>query len=202
MTGPDPRTVTRSKTMQVTPAGPGQFRFSARLTDSAEGGDFSGETATIHDFALDGEVEGPDLTLVSLQVRAYSHPYAECPFVIPATRALLGKSLMTAWRRSVLDELGGSRGCTHVTTMLLGLGELATMVFFLRINEQVPYTPAARDRRPLDPRGADRGSEPGRGRLLRPAPGRRGHVRPATRRTRRTRRSRTLGDSTLLLTLA
>ena len=28
--------------------------------------------------------------------------------------------------------------------MLLGLGELATMVFFLRINEQVPYTPAAR----------------------------------------------------------
>jgi DUF2889 family protein len=144
MTEPDPRTVTRSKTMQVSPAGPGQFRFSARLTDSAAGGDFSGDTATIHDFALDGEVEGPDLTLVSLQVRAYSHPYAECPFVIPATRALLGKSLMTAWRRSVLDELGGSRGCTHVTTMLLGLGELATMVFFLRINEQVPYTPAAR----------------------------------------------------------
>lgn len=130
--------------MQVTPAGPGRFRFSARLTDSAENGNFPGPAATIHDFGLDGEVEGPDLTLVALQVRAYSHPYAECPFVIPATQALLGKSLLSAWRRSVLDQLGGARGCTHVTTMLLGLGELATMVYFLQINEQVPYTPGAR----------------------------------------------------------
>jgi len=144
MTEPDRRTVTRSKSMQVTPSGPGRFRFSARLTDSAEGGNFPGQSATIHDFGLDGEVEGPALTLMALDVRAYSHPYAECPFVIPATQALLGKSLLSAWRRSVLGELGGARGCTHVTTMLLGLGELATMVFFLRINEQVPYTAAAR----------------------------------------------------------
>jgi hypothetical protein len=144
MTEPHPPTVTRSKTMQVTPSGPGRIRFSARLTDSAEGGNFPGDATTVHDFGVDGEVEGPELTVLALEVRAYSHPYAECPFVIPATHALVGKSLLSAWRRSVLGELGGTRGCTHVTTMLLGLGELATMIFFLRINEQVPYTPAAR----------------------------------------------------------
>ncbi|MET7992166.1 DUF2889 domain-containing protein [Amycolatopsis sp. NPDC005232] len=136
--------VTRAKTMQVTPAGEGRFRFTARLTDSATGGDFSGETATIHDFGLDGEVEGPDLILISLDVQAYAHPYADCPFIIPATQALLGKSVLSGWRGAVLAQGRGTRGCTHVNTLLIGLAELSTMIYFIKINSNVAYTPETR----------------------------------------------------------
>ena len=138
------RSVRRAKIMDVVPSNDGAFRFVARLTDSAAAGDFPGDEITIHDFSLEGEIAGPDLTLVSLETRAFSHPYAECPFVAPTAQTLVGTSIMSGWRKAVLAQLGGVRGCTHVNTLLLGLGELATMVFFLRINSSVPYTPQAR----------------------------------------------------------
>jgi Protein of unknown function (DUF2889) len=139
MDSPISRSVTRAKTMEVAPNGAGGYRFTARLTDSAAGGNFDGDTATIHDFGLTGEVEGPDFTVVALDVQAYAHPYAECPFVIPATRQLIGVPLMSGWRRAVLQQGAGTAGCTHVNTLLLGLGELSTMIFFLKINADVPY---------------------------------------------------------------
>ena len=139
MTGPQPPAVTRAKTMQVTPAGADRYRFTARLTDSSEHGNYPGGAVTIHDFGLEGEAEGPDLTLVLLDVHAYSHPYADCPFVIPATQQLIGQPLMSGWRSAVIGQGGGTAGCTHVNTLLMGLAELSTMVYFLKINPSVPY---------------------------------------------------------------
>jgi hypothetical protein len=139
MNEPQPVTVTRAKTMEVTPAGEDRYRFTARLTDSSEHGRYPGGAATIHDFGLEGEVEGPDLTLVALDVHAYRHPYADCPFVIPATARLIGQPLLSGWRRAVIAQGAGPAGCTHVNTLLIGLGELSTMVYFLKINSSVPY---------------------------------------------------------------
>lgn len=133
------RSVSRAKTMEVVPNGADRYRFTARLTDSGSGGNFDGDTVTIHDFGVTGEVEGPEFTVVALDVQAYTHPYADCPFVIPATRQLIGAPLMSGWRKAVLRQGAGAGGCTHVNTLLLGLGELATMIFFLKINTDVPY---------------------------------------------------------------
>lgn len=141
MDSPAARSVTRAKTMEVVPHGTDSYLFTARLTDSAAGGNFEGDTATIHDFGLTGEVAGPDFTVIALDVQAYAHPYADCPFVIPTTRQLIGTPLMSGWRRAVLQQGAGTGGCTHVNTLLLGLGELATMIFFLKINVDVPYGP-------------------------------------------------------------
>jgi hypothetical protein len=139
MNGPQSSTVTRAKTMEVTPAGADRYRFTARLTDSAEHGNYPGDAITIHDFGLEGEADGPELTLVSLDVRAYSHPYADCPFVIPATARLIGQPLLSGWRKAVIAQAAGTAGCTHVNTLLIGLAELSTMVYFLKINLSVPY---------------------------------------------------------------
>ena len=144
-TGTDGRSVNRSKMTEVVPLGNDRFRFTSRLTDTAIGGDFEGDRTTIHDFELVGEVEGPGLTLLSLTVQAYAHPFGECPFVIPATERLVGNDLMSGWRRTVLGQLGGTHGCTHVNTLLLGLSEMQTMVFFFRMNDKVPYTRSARE---------------------------------------------------------
>ena len=139
MNEPKAPTVTRAKTMEVTPVGVDRYRFTARLTDSSKHGDHPGDAATIHDFGLEGECEGPALTLASLHVHAYSHPYAACPFVIPATQHLIGQPLMSGWRRAVIAQCAGTAGCTHVNTLLIGLAELSTMVYFLKINASVPY---------------------------------------------------------------
>jgi len=131
--------VSRTKTIEVTPCGEDRYRFTARLTDSAAGGNFPGDMATVHDFGLEGEAAGADLTVESLTVHAYSHPYADCPFVLPATQRLIGQPLLSGWRKAVLAQGAGTAGCTHVNTLLIGLGELSTMVWFLKINSSVRY---------------------------------------------------------------
>jgi hypothetical protein len=134
----------RTKTLDVTPLGDERFQFVGRLTDRAVNGNFPGESVTIHDFGVEGVVEGPNLTLVELDVAAYAHPYPDCPFAIPPVANLIGLDVARGWRRAVLEVFAGARGCTHVTTLLLGLSELSTIAIFLQINPAVPYTPETR----------------------------------------------------------
>jgi hypothetical protein len=135
------RTARRDRSLEVEPLGDGVFSFEARLTDTSVGGSHEPptETATIHDFRITGEVTGDDLRLTRLAVEAFTHPYSQCPFIIPACDELVGSSLTSGWRGAVLDRLRGTSGCTHVVSLLLSLTELTTLTFFLRINETVPY---------------------------------------------------------------
>jgi Protein of unknown function (DUF2889) len=94
----------------------------------------------IHDYLVQGALRGPDLVITELDVRAQTHPYRQCPAIAPSCQALVGKSLAGGWRRAVLDTLGATAGCTHVTTLLLGLAEARTMAFFLRMNAAEAYS--------------------------------------------------------------
>ncbi|MDQ2813222.1 MAG: DUF2889 domain-containing protein [Actinomycetota bacterium] len=141
--------VTRTKTVEVTPLGGGEYRLQARLTDLSRGGNYGPATAdgsdapssrVIHDIAITARVRGPGLEITELDVRPLSVPYATCPFVVPALRQLIGRELVRGWRRAVLDLAGGTRGCTHVNTLLLGLSEMQAMVVFLEMNERAPFT--------------------------------------------------------------
>ena len=140
--------VTRTKTVDVISLGDGEYRLEARLTDLSGGGDYGPaagragdvpDSSVIHDIALTGRVRGPGLEVVELDVQAFTVPYATCPFVLPLVKQLIGQELMSGWRRAVLELSGGTRGCTHVNTLLLGLTEMQTMVFFLKMNERVAY---------------------------------------------------------------
>jgi hypothetical protein len=135
------RTMRRDRSLEVTPLGDGRFAFSARLTDRSLGGDYQPPApgALVHDFVASGEVEGPDLRLNRLTVGAQEHPYPQCPFILGACDGLVGASLGTGWRRTVLDRLRGPAGCTHVVSLLLSLTELTTLTFFLQINESTTY---------------------------------------------------------------
>ena len=142
--------VTRTKTVEVTPLGGGAYRLEARLTDLSRGGNYGpapadgGDAPTskvIHDIAITARVHGPGLEIAELDVRPLTIPYATCPFVVPALQGLIGKELMHGWRRAVLDLSGGTRGCTHVNTLLLGLTEMQAMVVFLEMNERAPFAP-------------------------------------------------------------
>jgi len=137
--------VERTKSLQVSPAPDGSFTFTTRLTDRSWRGHYEhgDNSALIHDFTVIGAV-GADLVVTRLEVDAVEHPYDLCPAILPACGLLVGASLGTGWRKAVLGNMAGRRGCTHVTTLLLGLTEVSTMVFFLRINERLRFGPAAR----------------------------------------------------------
>ena len=146
---PGPR-VSRTKTIEVTPLGGGEYRLEARLTDLSRGGNYGPAPAdgsdapssrVIHDIAITARVRGPGLEMTELDVRPLTIPYASCPFVLPTLQQLIGKELMHGWRRAVLDLSGGTRGCTHVNTLLLGLTEMQAMVVFLEMNERAPFAP-------------------------------------------------------------
>ena len=133
--------------MTMTRTGTESYHLGGRLTDVSFHGDH-GPGATqgvIHDFVVDCELSGTDLVITSLDVRAETHPYARCPTILPTCQELVGHSLASGWRRTVIAALGSTAGCTHVSTLLLGLAEARVMSFFLRVNEQVAYTPETRE---------------------------------------------------------
>src|ERR1700760_837916 len=131
----------RSKTTELTIVSDTRFHLVARLTDVAHGGRYvpAAPSATIHDFTVEGDLDGDDLVIASLTVTAGAHPYGGCPAVVPRGQELVGSSLASGWRRLVLSTMGATSGCTHVTTLLLGLAEARTMAFFLRMNERETY---------------------------------------------------------------
>lgn len=135
----------RTKTVEISPDGPDAFTFSARLIDQGWGGKFGGEeTVVVHDIILDGHLAGAELNLTDLVVTPVFLPYTQCPRIEAACQRLVGHSLRSGWRQAVLANLGGSRGCTHVTTLLLGMSEVTTQVIFLQMNETTEYTPSSR----------------------------------------------------------
>jgi hypothetical protein len=143
----DERFSRRTKTLQVTPLPDGDFAFSTTLVDESFGGTYeeSGRDSTVvHQFTIEGRITGADLRLDSLEVRADEHPFAQCPLVFSATGQLVGESLLSGWRRNVLDRFGRAAGCTHVTTLLLGLSEVTTLIYFQRMNRLAPYGPGTR----------------------------------------------------------
>lgn len=135
----------RTKVIDVHPKGGGVYEFTARLTDEAWNGDFGDlDHVTIHDIEVRGRLEGPDLTVTELTLTPLELPYAPCPRVAPAASALVGHGLRAGWRKAVLSALGGTRGCTHQNTLLLGLAEITTHVVFLEMNDRTPYDPVTR----------------------------------------------------------
>jgi hypothetical protein len=135
----------RTKTVEVVPEAGGGYAFTARLTDRAWDGQFGGPgEVVIHDIEITGRLSGPDLTVTQLDVTPLELPYGPCPTVAPAAAALVGSGLRRGWRQAVLGHLGGAKGCTHMTTLLLGLAEVTTQVIFQEMNARTPYTPVTR----------------------------------------------------------
>ncbi len=143
----DQRSNTRTKTLRVTPLDTGGIAFEAELRDESAGGHYESpqaSSALVHHFVIEGAAAGEDLRIESIQVRAEQHPFPQCPFVLSDVQDLVGASLLSDWRPTVLGRFRSTAGCTHVTTMLLGLSEVTTLVYFQQMNQLAPYGPKAR----------------------------------------------------------
>jgi len=66
----------------------------------------------------------------AVEVRTDAMPYpGACDRIEPAYARLVGASLVRGFRRRLHDDMGGTRGCTHVTELLGSLPSAAVQTF-------------------------------------------------------------------------
>lgn len=61
-----------------------------------------------------------DLTVRACEAATEAGPFDVCGDITPVFAGLVGERIGPGWRKRVLAMMGGSRGCTHLTDLLLG----------------------------------------------------------------------------------
>jgi Protein of unknown function (DUF2889) len=61
-----------------------------------------------------------DLRVHAAEAWTEAGPFDLCGAIVPAYAGLAGLTIGPGWRRHVRERLGGVKGCTHLTELLLG----------------------------------------------------------------------------------
>jgi hypothetical protein len=103
--------------------------IDAAFQDSAATAD--GKRTALHEYQLAATADPGSLRLLSIEATPRVLPFAECPGAVMNISRLLGARLPEL-RQTVLDELPGTLGCTHLNDALRALAEVPTLVSHLR----------------------------------------------------------------------
>jgi len=106
----------------------GLIRIDSAFQDSAPRPD--GTRAALHEYRLEASADPDTLELVTLEPEARVLPFHECPGAVTNAVALTGSSLPEI-RQSVLTELRGPRGCTHLNDALRALADVPKLLSYL-----------------------------------------------------------------------
>ena len=70
-----------------------------------------------------------DYMILAIEVRTDGMPYETCDQIEPAYGKLVGASLLHGFRRTLSETMGGVRGCSHVTELLMHAPTAAIQMF-------------------------------------------------------------------------
>jgi hypothetical protein len=110
----------------------GLIRIQAAFQDSAkrkEGGLASGRVA-IHEYDIEATADAETLELLTLISTPRILPFSECPGAVHNTQRLIGSKLDDI-RDTVLANLRGPQGCTHLNDALRSLAEVPKLAQYL-----------------------------------------------------------------------
>lgn len=79
---------------------------------------------SVHDMQVRVTLD-KDKTVRGIEVTTNSAPYDICPDYGPAYRTLIGARIGSGWRRTVMEAVGRTKGCTHITELLLPVATVA-----------------------------------------------------------------------------
>jgi hypothetical protein len=103
--------------------------IDAAFQDSAVKPD--GTRTALHEYSLTATADPSSLRLLSLDATPRVLPFAECPGAVTHISRLLDSELPRL-RQTVLDQLPGILGCTHLNDALRALAEVPALVDHLR----------------------------------------------------------------------
>jgi len=103
-------------------------RITDRKTYSFPNHDRQGINAgeDIHDMSVRLTMDS-EFVIHDAEVSTDASPFAICPGITHAYKSLVGLQIKSGWRKNVLERFGRSKGCTHITELLLGA--MATTAF-------------------------------------------------------------------------
>jgi hypothetical protein len=90
-----------------------------------------GGRAAVHEYRLRVTADPNSLQLLSIEPEPRILPFVECPSATANVSRLLGSPL-SVLRESVLAELRGTAGCTHLNDAMRALAEVPSLVNYLR----------------------------------------------------------------------
>jgi Protein of unknown function (DUF2889) len=65
------------------------------------------------------------MTVRAIAVTTNYSPYDVCPSVAPGYQALVGAKIGGGWRKAVTEAVGRTKGCTHITELLMPMATVA-----------------------------------------------------------------------------
>ena len=80
--------------------------------------------APVHDMQLRLTL-ARDMTVRGIEVVTNHAPYDICPSVAPGYQSLIGAKVGGGWRKAVTEAVGRTKGCTHITELLMPAATVA-----------------------------------------------------------------------------
>jgi len=105
------------------PADP--YRVDVHFRDSHV--DAEGVETVLHEYSVDGAIDGVEERVVDMAARAHVLPWTECPGAVASAGRLAGMPL-AGLRSQVRKELTGTSTCTHLNDMLRSLSDVPLLM--------------------------------------------------------------------------
>lgn len=124
---------TREILMRTSDLGNQYILVEGRLIDHRyrEGGDEIAEKAKlVHHMVIQLKVKGPEMVIEQAEATMPHSPRKECPEVLPWIRKLEGLEITPGYSRKVKKIIGGVKGCAHLTSLVIAMGESAVQGYW------------------------------------------------------------------------
>ena len=92
--------------------------------------EISEEAALAHHMVIQLRVKGPGMVIEQAAAAMPYHPREECPEVLPWIRNLEGVEIAPGYSRKVKKAIGGVKGCAHLTSLVIAMGESAVQGYW------------------------------------------------------------------------
>lgn len=90
----------------------------------------SEESELVHHMLIRLKVKGPGMLIEQAEATMPHHPREECPEVLPWIRNLEGLKIAPGYSMKVKRAIGGIRGCAHLTSLVIAMGESAVQGYW------------------------------------------------------------------------
>jgi hypothetical protein len=90
----------------------------------------------LHHMVIRLKVKGPGMLIEQAEALMPQHPREECPEVLPWIRNLEGLRIVPGFTMKVKKVIGGIRGCAHLTSLIISMGESAVQGYWAAYGEE------------------------------------------------------------------
>jgi hypothetical protein len=90
----------------------------------------------VHHMIIQLRVKGPGMVIEHATAKMPHHPRKECPEVLPWIQNLRGLEIAPGYTLKVKKLIGGIKGCAHLTSLVIAMGESAVQGYWAAYGPQ------------------------------------------------------------------